>query len=215
MFFSGSLYVMMAVYISLQTNDLVTDSSLKLQTSRGQSFHFAQLSHAFDVVVSVVTWQLYLAQMWSSLSEECEEIAGCPVTATVNNLTTHCFFSQAQKQHSALCSWPTNTCSSWWFLCTICIIHPFALIILSSFQHDLVVVEVKQIWKNYVCYCCMCVTLIWEEFSSRGWQNENWCGEPQVFLKGHTKNQEMELWQVVSEFFIILWMLWLASHRAL
>lgn len=41
--------------MSLQVDDVVTDSSLGLETSGGQSFHFVPLSNDFGFVVSGVT----------------------------------------------------------------------------------------------------------------------------------------------------------------
>lgn len=110
----------------------------------------------------------------------------------MNDLTTRCFFSQTEKHHSALCSWSINACSSWWFLCTICIMHSFFMSILSSFQCDLVVVEVKQIWKNYVCYCYMCLTLIWEElmFLLEGGRMKTDVVSHRYFKKGTVKSHK-------------------------
>lgn len=99
-------------------------------------------------------------------------------------------FSQTQKHRSALCRWSVNTCSSWWFSCTIFVMHAFSLIILSSFQYVLVVAEVKQIWKNYVCYCYMFITLLWEEFIclvESGWLKTGLMSH-MYFIKGTLKS---------------------------
>lgn len=99
-------------------------------------------------------------------------------------------FSHTQKQRSALCRWSVNTCSSRWFLCTICVMHPFFLIILSSFQCVLVVAEVKQIQKNHACYCYMFITLLWEEFMcllERGWMKTGVMSH-MYFIKGTLKS---------------------------
>lgn len=98
-------------------------------------------------------------------------------------------FSQTQKHHSSFCRWSVNTCSSWWFLCTICVMHPFFLIILSSFQCVLAVTEVKQIRKNYVCYYVF-ITLLWEEFMcllESGWKKTGVMSY-MYFIKGTVKS---------------------------
>lgn len=115
---------------------------------------------------------------------------GCWLSCESEWTYSSVLFSQTQKHHSALCRWSVNTCSDRWFLCTICVRHPFFLIILSSFQCLLVVAEVKQIWKNYVCYCYMFITLLWEEFIyllERGWMKTSVMSH-MYFIKGTLKS---------------------------
>lgn len=166
------------LYISFQRDDLVTDSSLGLKTSRGQSFHFAPLSNYFDFVVSGVTWQSYLAWMWS-LSEGCEEIADCPIAVTAYNSVL--FFTGPKAPLSTVQL--VNECLQQLVIFMHHLYHAAFLLDYLIFISAWFGSSRSQTNTEKLCMLLNVrnTHLRRIHLSFGGWQNENWCDEPQVF----------------------------------
>jgi len=116
--------------------------------------------------VSGGIWQSCWHECRLPVLEGCEEIAHCPMTVTVNDLITQSFFfSHRPKSTTQDCAaglWMLAAVGDFYAPSVSCILSPWLSCL--HFRLILVVAEVKQIWKNYVCFCYMHIILIWEGY---------------------------------------------------